>query len=110
MFDRSLSSRDAALQKMSQKIDAYHGIEKAEYRNIDRRIAGAEKVGKHKTSMLQDVEAGRALELEALVGSVVELARITETPTPSIDAIYAATQLLGHTLATQRGRLAIQPS
>src|ERR1044072_9579796 len=39
---------------------------------IDKRIAGAEKVGEHKTSMLQDVEAGRPIEIEALVGSVVE--------------------------------------
>jgi len=78
--------------------------------SLAQRIAGAEAVGAHKTSMLQDVEAGRALELEALVGSVVELGRITGTPTPSIDAIYATTQLLGHTLAAQRGRLAIQPA
>jgi hypothetical protein len=44
VFDRSLSSRDAALQKMTQKIDAYHGIEKAEYRNIDRRIAALKDI------------------------------------------------------------------
>jgi 2-dehydropantoate 2-reductase len=77
--------------------------------SLDKRIAGAEAVGAHKTSMLQDVEHGRALELEALVGSVVELGRITATPTPTIDAIYAATSLLGRTLAAQRGRLVIQP-
>jgi 2-dehydropantoate 2-reductase len=41
--------------------------------SIDQRIAGAEKVGEHKTSMLQDLEAGRPMELEALVGAVVEL-------------------------------------
>ena len=75
---------------------------------LDKRIAGAEAVGAHKTSMLQDVEAGRAIELEALVGSVVELGRITETPTPTISAIYAATSLLGHTLGQQRGRLVMQ--
>ena len=51
-------------------------------RALDKRIAGAEKVGKHKTSMLQDIEAGRAPEIEALVGSVVELGRLTHTPTP----------------------------
>ncbi|MFQ5755069.1 MAG: 2-dehydropantoate 2-reductase [Acidiferrobacterales bacterium] len=61
---------------------------------IEKRIAGAESVGKHKTSMLQDVEAGRALEIEALVGTVVELGRLTHTPTPHIDAIYACTKLL----------------
>jgi 2-dehydropantoate 2-reductase len=77
--------------------------------SLDQRIAGAEAVGAHKTSMLQDVEHGRALELEALVGSVVELGRITETPTPTIDAIYAATSLLAQTLAVQKGRLEVQP-
>jgi 2-dehydropantoate 2-reductase len=74
---------------------------------LDQRIAGAEAVGAHKTSMLQDVEHGRALELEALVGSVIELGRITERPTPTIDAIYAATSLLAATLASHKGRLAI---
>jgi 2-dehydropantoate 2-reductase len=59
--------------------------------------------------MLQDVEAGRALELHAVVGSVVELVRITETPTPTIDAIYAATQLLAHTMAQHKGRLQLLP-
>ena len=75
---------------------------------LEQRIAGAAAVGAHKTSMLQDVEAGRALELEALVGSVVELARITATPTPTLDAIYAATGLLAKTLAGERGRLRIE--
>lgn len=75
---------------------------------LEQRIAGAEAVGAHKTSMLQDVEHGRALELEALVGAVVELGRITGTPTPTVDAIYATTSLLATTLAAQRGRLAVQ--
>jgi 2-dehydropantoate 2-reductase len=46
---------------------------------LDKRIAGAEKVGKHKTSMLQDIEAGRGPEIDALVGSVIELGRCTDT-------------------------------
>ncbi len=61
---------------------------------LEKRIAGAERVGHHKTSMLQDVEASRTIEVEALLGSVVELARLTETPTPHLDAVYALTQLL----------------
>jgi len=77
--------------------------------SIDKRIAGAEAVGAHKTSMLQDVERGRALELQALVGSVLELGRITDTPTPNIAAIYAVTALLSRSLAAQRGRLEVQP-
>jgi 2-dehydropantoate 2-reductase len=66
---------------------------------IDKRIAGAEKVGAHKTSMLQDIEAGREPEIEALVGSVIELARLTATPTPTIDAVYALTRLLGRSVS-----------
>lgn len=62
--------------------------------SIDKRIAGAERVGAHKTSMLQDVEAGREPEIEALIGSVAELARLTATPTPHIDTVYALTRLL----------------
>ena len=62
---------------------------------IDKRIADAEKIGAHKTSMLQDIEAGGEPEIEALVGSVIELARLTATPTPTIDAVYALTRLLG---------------
>ena len=75
--------------------------------SLEKRIAGAEGVGKHKTSMLQDVEAGRPLELEALVGSVRELGRVTGTPTPTIDAVYACTSLLAKTLAEQNGKLAV---
>ena len=76
--------------------------------SLAKRIAGAEAVGAHKTSMLVDVEHGRPLELEALVGAVVELGRITEVPTPTIEAVYAMASLLGHTLSQQRGRLAVR--
>jgi 2-dehydropantoate 2-reductase len=69
---------------------------------IEKRIAGAERVGHHKTSMLQDVEAGRGLEIDALLGSVVELARLTDTPTPHLDTVYALTKLLAKTLEDQR--------
>jgi len=65
---------------------------------LERRIAGAEKVGHHKTSMLQDVEAGRAPELEALLGSVVELGRLTHTATPHIDTVYGLTHLLARSV------------
>jgi 2-dehydropantoate 2-reductase len=77
---------------------------------IDRRVAGAEKVGAHKTSMLQDVEAGKPIELDALVGAVVELGRLTNTPTPHIDAVYACASLLAKSLADQGGKLQIQPN
>ena len=77
--------------------------------SLDKRIAGAEKVGKHKTSMLQDIEAGRAPEIDALVGSVVELARLVELPTPHIDTVYALMKLLAHGMAQQHAALRLQP-
>lgn len=77
--------------------------------SLDQRMAGAEAVGEHKTSMLQDVEHGRALELDALVGSVIELGRIAGVATPTISAIHAATALLSATLDAAHGRLLLQP-
>ena len=65
---------------------------------LEKRIDGAAKVGRHKTSMLQDVEAGRSLEIDALVGSVVELGRLAGVPTPTITAIFNATKLLDRTM------------
>ena len=77
---------------------------------LEKRIAGAEKVGKHKTSMLQDVEAGRAPEIDALVASVVELGQLTGTPTPHIDTTLALMQLLARSLEEQQGRLRMVPA
>jgi 2-dehydropantoate 2-reductase len=75
---------------------------------LDKRIAGAEKVGKHKTSMLQDVEAGRGPEIDALVGSVKELGRLTGTPTPHIDTVYALVKLLDRTMAEESCHVRMQ--
>jgi 2-dehydropantoate 2-reductase len=66
---------------------------------LDRRIKGAGEVGQHKTSMLQDLELGRPLEIDALVGAVVELGRLVDVPTPSIDIVLA----LVRRLAAERG-------
>ena len=62
--------------------------------SIDQRIAGAAKVGEHKTSMLQDLEAGRPMELEAVVGAVVELGERLGVPMPHTRTVYACTRLL----------------
>ena len=69
---------------------------------IEKRIAGAESVGRHKTSMLQDVEAGRSLETEALIGSILEMGRLTDTPAPAIEAVYACVMLLNKTMTAEQ--------
>jgi len=66
--------------------------------SIAKRIAGAESVGPHKTSMLQDVEAKRELEIDALIGSILELATLTDTPAPIIETVYACIKLLNNEL------------
>ncbi len=70
--------------------------------SIDQRIAGAEKVGEHKTSMLQDLEAGRSMELEALVGAVVELGERVGLQMPYTRTVYACTKLLAESAARAR--------
>jgi 2-dehydropantoate 2-reductase len=66
--------------------------------DVERRIDGGAAVGAHRTSMLQDLTAGRPMEIDALVGSVQELGRLTGTPTPTVDTVLA--------LITLRGRVA----
>jgi 2-dehydropantoate 2-reductase len=101
-------TRDLATSMMAEAQSVAEALGVRFKITLAQRIAGAEAVGAHKTSMLQDVEHGRALELEALVGSVVELGQITGVPTPTIAAIHAATTLLSRTLAAQRGRLRVE--
>src|SRR5256885_1420676 len=62
--------------------------------SVEQRLAGAERVGAHKTSMLQDVEAGRPLEIEALAGAVVELGNRLGVPLPHLRTLYACAKLL----------------
>jgi 2-dehydropantoate 2-reductase len=78
--------------------------------SIDKRIAGAEAIGAHKTSMLQDVEAGRAPEIEALLGAVLEIARLVGVATPRLEAVYALTTLLARGLVASRGRVRLEPA
>mgnify|MGYP000108822128 FL=1 len=65
--------------------------------DVDRRIDGGAAVGAHRTSMLQDLDQGRPMEIDALLGSVQELGRVTDTPTPIIDTVLALTKLRGRT-------------
>jgi 2-dehydropantoate 2-reductase len=69
--------------------------------SIEQRLDGAEQVGAHKTSMLQDVEAGRRLEIAPLIGAFVELGRLTETPMPATEAVYSLVSLLDSRLGKE---------
>ena len=71
--------------------------------DVDKRIAGAEAVGEHKTSMLQDLERGRPMEIEALVGAVAELGQMTNVPTPAIAAVLALVRLKAVTAGCHQG-------
>jgi len=76
---------------------------------LEKRIEGAAKVGKHKTSTLQDIEAGRDVEVDALIGSVIELGTLTATPIPATRAVHAMLKLLVRTMREQHARVALQP-
>lgn len=75
----------------------------------ERRIAGAEKVGKHKTSMLQDIEVGKALEIEGLIGAVIEMAKLTDIDVRCTETVYSLIRLLDHTIQTERVHVKAQP-
>jgi 2-dehydropantoate 2-reductase len=92
-------TRELAATMMQEAAAIAHKLGITFRHTIERRIVGAENVGAHKTSMLQDVEAGRTLEVDALVGAIVELGRLTGTPTPAIEAVYACAKLLDWSIA-----------
>lgn len=71
--------------------------------DVERRIDGGAAVGAHRTSMLQDLDQGRPMEIDALVGSVQELGRVTDTPTPTIDTVLALTKLRARTAGLYGG-------
>jgi len=76
-------------EKIARRIGAHFRVD------VDRRIDGAARVGAHRTSMLQDVDKGRPIELDAMLTSVQELGRLTEVATPHIDAVLALAQQMG---------------
>ena len=75
---------------------------------IEKRIAGAEAIGAHKPSTLQDIEAGRAPEIEALLGAVLELARIVGVETPRLATVFALVKLLTARLAAEGARVRLE--
>jgi 2-dehydropantoate 2-reductase len=90
--DPEVSQLVRALMAETESVARKVGIELPI--TIDQRIAGAAKVGEHKTSMLQDLEAGRPLELDAIVGAVLELGDRLGVPMPHTRAVYACAKLL----------------
>ncbi len=98
--DPAVRALVASIMQETETVGARLGIKLPI--SIEQRIAGAEKVGAHKTSMLQDLETGRPLELEAVVGAVVELGERLHVPMPSTSAVYACTKLLAQSRSAVR--------
>lgn len=76
---------------------------------IERRVDGAAKVGRHRTSMLQDVEAGREMEIDTIITAVVELARIAKVDTPCIDTIHGTIRMLEQVMRDERSKICMLP-
>lgn len=94
-------TRELAATMMTEAMEVAEQLGASFRVSLERRIEGAEKVGKHKTSMLQDVEAGKPLEIDGMLGVVIELAQMTGTPIPTLKAVYACVSLLNHTMSEQ---------
>ncbi|MBU6460361.1 MAG: 2-dehydropantoate 2-reductase [Proteobacteria bacterium] len=88
-------------QAVAEKLGASFRV------SLERRIEGGAEVGKHKTSTLQDVEAGHEIEVDALIGAVQELGQVTKTPTPHIDSVFALVKLLAKVMKDEH--VAIKP-
>ncbi len=101
---RTPATRDLAGRMMTEAGHIAEALGVSIRISVERRIAGAEAVGEHKTSMLQDAEAGRRLELDPLVGVFVELGELTGVPTPAISTVYSLTSLLNHRLEAELAR------
>jgi len=97
-------TRELVATMMAEALEIAERTGSAPDISIEKRIDGAARVGDHKTSMLQDLEAGKELELAAIVGAVVELADLTGVPAPALRSVYAATDLLGHRSAEMAAR------
>ena len=94
-------TRGLVAKMMHEALDIAHAVGARPSVSIERRLAGAERVGEHKTSTLQDFEAGKPLELAAIIDAVIELADLAEVDAPSMRSIAAATALLAETRSSQ---------
>ncbi len=103
-------TRELAATMMTEAMEVAEKLGASFRVSLERRIEGAEQVGKHKTSMLQDVEAGKPLEIDGMLGVVIELAQMTGTPIPTLKAIHACVSLLNHTMSEQGISVRGQPA
>jgi len=100
-------TRQLAADMMGEAQDIAEALGITFRHTIEKRISGAEGVGAHKTSMLQDVEAGRSLETEALIGSILEMGEMVGKPAPSIKAVYACVKLLNKVMLLEGGGVTV---
>ncbi|WUD72226.1 2-dehydropantoate 2-reductase [Streptomyces sp. NBC_00510] len=95
-------TRRLVAQLMEETLDIAARVGSTPDISIEKRLRGAEGVGHHKTSMLQDLEAGKQLELDAIVTAVVEMADISGADAPNLRAVHAATDLLARGVTADR--------
>jgi 2-dehydropantoate 2-reductase len=98
---RQPQTRELVAKMMGEALDIARAVGARPSVSIERRLAGAERVGEHKTSTLQDFEAGKPLELAAIIDAVIELADLAEVDAPSLRSIAAASALLAETRSPQ---------
>lgn len=91
------ATRALVTRVMQETVEVAEQLGRRPQVSIERRLAGAERVGAHRTSMLQDLEAGKRLELAPVIGAVIELAELTGVAVPTTFALYAAAALLDRT-------------
>ncbi|MBZ4016913.1 2-dehydropantoate 2-reductase [Streptomyces purpurogeneiscleroticus] len=101
---RHADTRELVVAMMHEALDVAAAVGCRPAISVERRLAGAERVGDHKTSTLQDLERGRPLELDVLLAAVVELADLTKTDVPTLRAVHALADLLARTSARSSAR------
>jgi 2-dehydropantoate 2-reductase len=92
-------TRSLVAAMMNETVDVARAVGAEPHVSVEKRLAGAEKVGEHRTSTLQDLEAGKPLELAPIIDAVVELADMTGIEAPALRAVAAATGLLAETMS-----------
>jgi 2-dehydropantoate 2-reductase len=95
---RHENARQLVARMMAETLEIAEAVDAHPHVSIEKRLAGAERVGEHKTSTLQDLEAGKPLELAAIIGAVVELADLTGIDAPCLRTVEAASSLLAEAL------------